>query len=356
MRSKIEMAPRLPLELIRHVADSCNISSVKLSLALLNKACYRDIISVLYRRIHISSSKRLFSFAHAFFSAKPSLYLFLRSLKLRIRKIKGTYFPSQVIYEKIRDVLLVVDNLTELALDVDPEIGLSLLSDHSLELVAFRLKRFSCPYCNEPDVRKFLSYQNNIEQLDCSDPRGYGLSHPELASVEPITLLPELRCLIAGVQNVFRWVPRRPVSKVLVTEPITSEAIQPIVSAISQATVPLLYLNIHTLWVPSSSGDSPDIMMWLLGLSDFHKSLEALTFRIAPHQEILDFVKVDLDRLKSALSHFVALQTLTIEITDSFRIRPLKLKVSELERFGLWKEACPSLRYVSLFGSRLSCI
>ncbi|KAG8696801.1 hypothetical protein FRC08_006928 [Ceratobasidium sp. 394] len=132
-----EFKPRLPPELVRHVAGFCTVSSVQ-SLVLLNKHFYLNIISILYEMVHITSTGRLFDFSRTL-SERPSLRLFTRSLRI-VTKDHPLTADIAVIQDSIRNLFLVVENVSELALDLRNHVIYGLFDHSSLESVTFRLK------------------------------------------------------------------------------------------------------------------------------------------------------------------------------------------------------------------------
>ncbi|KAG8740127.1 hypothetical protein FRC12_016107 [Ceratobasidium sp. 428] len=354
MRSKVKTAPPVPLELIRHVAHLSDVSSVKLSLVLLSRACCRDIVSILYRTINITSSNRLDLLSRTLAHENPSLRLLPRSLRIHVGW-ESRYSGNVTDTSSIRDVLLLVDNLIELDLDIPSSVTLQLLRDCPPESVTFRLKYFSYVLSNygQPELLKFLSRQSKLEELVqyISPGAWYTSPLPEMAPAEP-SALPQLKSLTAGVETICYLVPGRPVSKININECITPAITRPIISKISQTTAFLVHLSIL---MSGASANGAGVLTWLSGLSRFHESLETLTFRIAPNTAMFDFVRNDLDSFKSALSRFTAIRTFTARShSGRLDLKPRKPMVPELDHFSWWAEVCPSLTSVSFFGNELS--
>ncbi|KAG8683519.1 hypothetical protein FRC09_016029 [Ceratobasidium sp. 395] len=343
----MKIAPLLPLELVRRVADLCDVPSTKLSLVLLSRACHRDIVGILYRMIHISTQEQLVSLSGALLSGQPSLRLSPQSLRIHIRS-RGT----TKLADRIRDVLLVVDNLVELVLDVSVGTTLKLFDRCHPESITYRLKHFSHALNsrNHSELLKFLSHQNKLEDLICINPETWWVSSPPTITSTELSM-PELKSLTAGAEIVLLLVPGRPVSHIYIYEWIPSQLTSFVISAILRTTAPLVYLNVS---IPMSTGNDTGILAWLLGLSRFYESLEALTFRVGDWKFISGGSK---DHFKSALSRFAAIRTFTVIGPDLVRPngrQTLKPGGRELEQFSWWLKVCPSLRVVSFFGNELS--
>ncbi|KAG8757568.1 hypothetical protein FRC12_010270 [Ceratobasidium sp. 428] len=264
---------------------------------------------------------------------------------------------------------------------------LKLFSDYPPGSMTFRLKRFSYRVFDEqgsPKLLNFLSYQNKLEELVHIGTEASLYSSPlsEITSAEPGMLLPELKCLTGQVETVRRLVPGRPVSKIIFNEHVPPAIMESIVSAISRATVPLVYLSI--LGTPSRTRNGSGILTWISRLSPFHESLETLIFQItlpverrrisrpsvtqrSTHDWLIrslstvtlldqsDAFTDDLELFKSALSHFVAIQTLIIKSKPRIFYSQIRRPwAPELDQFSWWAEVCPSLRFVSFFGNELS--
>ncbi|KAG9078829.1 hypothetical protein FS749_009114, partial [Ceratobasidium sp. UAMH 11750] len=66
-------------------------------------------------------------------------------------------------------------------------------------------------------------------------------------------------------------------------------------------------------------------------------------------------VTLDRDKFKGLLGHFVSLQTFTLSLERNPDVfQRLQFHVPELSQLASWREICPSLNSVSLFGDVLS--
>ncbi|KAG8757569.1 hypothetical protein FRC12_010271 [Ceratobasidium sp. 428] len=185
-----------------------------------------------------------------------------------------------MVYTGIRDILLVVDNLTELNLHgVSPSITLQLFSDCPPESVRFRLRHFTYILSSKhnPELLKFLSCQSRLEELVCMahevGPRPF--LHDSTAPAES-SVLPQLKSLTGAPEITLLLVPGRPVSKITINW-ISLQMTGPVLSGISLTTAPLVYLSVE---MPNSSKSGEGVLMWLSGLSRFHESLETFSFRM----------------------------------------------------------------------------
>ncbi|KAG9085863.1 hypothetical protein FS749_004063 [Ceratobasidium sp. UAMH 11750] len=307
MKSAVEHRPRITPELVRHVAEFSPLSSV-LYLVLLNKACYRNTISVIYQVVTITSADQLGRFSHAILSGQSSLGPFTRSLYVRAT---GNYSFNELrtIPSDIHSLLLATENLTELTLDLYPSNAMSLLRNLSLDT--------------------------------------------NMVIGDPGVLLPNLRSLTAGEGTLSMLVPGRPISKICFngSESISSPYLKAIISRISLASVPLVYLNIsirvHIL---------AESAILLDTLSYSHGSLEDLTIRLslstAPlYTEPLSALD-NLYNLGGSLRHFTALRKIAFESGAwALRFAALGFTALELRQFSSWKEICPPLESISLFGA-----
>ncbi|KAG8696800.1 hypothetical protein FRC08_006927 [Ceratobasidium sp. 394] len=277
MQSTAKHRPRLILELLRHVAEISQASSI-LSLALLNKVCYHNTIDILYRVVTITSTDKLGRFSRALLSGRPSLCLFTRSLHIDIR---GNYSFQKPVRGNIRDILLAVKNLDELTLDVHGVIE-DLSNDGSLESAPFRLKYLACWAVREPSFLKFLFRQDGIETLDLlHEPLSIssGLPNAKMAIGEPDVLLPKLRFLTAQPVTIALLAPGRPISRVCFKESILSSNLGPIISRISLASAPTVYLNV-AIGVRGLPKCEAEFEILLSHLSYCRETLENLTIRV----------------------------------------------------------------------------
>ncbi|KAG8696060.1 hypothetical protein FRC08_007389 [Ceratobasidium sp. 394] len=122
----------------------------------------------------------------------------------------------------------------------------------------------------------------------------------------------------------------------------------------------MVYLNV-AIGVRDLPKCEAEFEILLSHLSYCRETLENLTIRITlptgfSHTKPLSTL-AGLYRLGESLCRFTALRTLAFETGDIF-IRSLVRRFSalELKQFSSWKEICPALDSISLFGAVISVI
>ncbi|KAG9082587.1 hypothetical protein FS749_006744 [Ceratobasidium sp. UAMH 11750] len=350
----------LPPELMQRVAYFCRLSDIQ-SLVSLNKHFYHSLISTLYQAVHITSMKHTMVFCCTVGSEQSSLGLYVRSLHIEV-KDRHLVINKSAVQEKLRSLLLSIENVTDMTLDLCDYIIEGLFDHHSLLAIPFMLQRFSCTVTAGHGFHRLLCQQRDIKELDllgnASQP---GWSEREVASVKPDVAFPRLCSLSAGIVNILRLVPERPVSCIAIVEPPDLVHISRITSRMLQASVPLISFSV-TIAVFSEWECEIHLVKWLSSLAHCHGSLENLCFRITsldwhPLADALveDIpVVVDPKTFNKELGRFVVLRSFTLESGHSGRPGLFEFAVPELAQLHSWRFVCPSLSFVSLFGDVLS--
>ncbi|QRV92830.1 hypothetical protein RhiJN_20848 [Ceratobasidium sp. AG-Ba] len=351
---------RLPLEVERRVAHWSALGDLG-SMLRLDKASYLNLISLFYQNITINTTEQLDLFFAAITSDIPAidrtpLRLLPRTLVISQANQSASPNPDTIV-----TILADLVRLEELQLELDMDCLDQVFALGQLIQVSFKLKRFCCPLLAGSGFRSFLQHQTTIECLDIMDKSG--LRALDLFEHEAIdhTFLPKLRELTSGAEAVSKIVPGRPVSIIHSTHFFESIGISSITDALSRSSAPLNALCATTFLRELSKFEN-FIFRWLHGLEYASYSLERIEFRFIATPVLYMMssdrsVRVSVDELSltAALQPFKMLRKFIIESSSS-RLPPPNIVIDApfLTLPNFWKDACPSLRVVSLFGNEIA--
>ncbi|QRW06944.1 hypothetical protein RhiLY_05943 [Ceratobasidium sp. AG-Ba] len=349
---------RLPPELLQRVARWCPVDEY-LAMMLLDRASYLNLIQSFYKIVVVGSVAQFDMLAETILSdrtlvGRTPLRLKPRGLAVSVPNAHRGQTPDP---SKLVQVLCALPRLEQLRLNLSRSCIEAIFSSGNISNVEFKLRDLHCQI--NPTMFDFLRHQDGIEfynilGLPSLEARG-------LADVtkETDTYLPKLRRVEGGWTTVKKLIPGRPISRLLATHP-DRDPVETIVQVMTQATAPLTEFADVRYFPVGPFGDF--VISWLKHLEYAGGSLEKFqlffnlplfdtsnTYALLPPKRVPSSVTIDPENLVPALKPFKYLRVIEIEIGYSHGpvVRPT-FDLSQLGDFQLWKDACPSLRFVKL--------
>ncbi|KAG8761789.1 hypothetical protein FRC12_009336 [Ceratobasidium sp. 428] len=350
---------QMPIELLQRVAAFSRLSGLQ-SLVLLNSRFYQNLISMMYRVVHITSLKQTIKLCDTMMSGRSSLGLYPRSLGIEI-KDPNLVVQKPEIQRRLRGLLLAIDNVIDLTLDLRDYIIGGLFNQELIRAVRFKLRRFACTsHAFEHGLAQFLRRQKKIETLVLLEDTIQKI-WPTVNYIGINTMLPLLSSITGG-RNLLGLVPKRSVSCIGIGEGSELSEIAQIASVISQASVPLIALSIKISVFHEMECDT-HVTKWLESLSHCHESLEKIEFCVyltnrrrlfgPPPTEPFP-ISLNLKTFNIQVRCFVALRSFTLKSAHHGMPQLFEYSGPDHEDFDSWRVLCPSLEFVSLFEREIS--
>ncbi|KAF8597101.1 hypothetical protein BDV93DRAFT_562686 [Ceratobasidium sp. AG-I] len=160
IQMEVGVAPRIPLELILHIADY-SAQLELFSLVTLNRDCHRTLLPILYRNINLTHTKSTFCFCDAIINNGLLLGSCPRSIHIEFSRISIDDLKS--LGQPIRRMLSLTPNLDNLSLII-PMYILNDIFESNLDH-SFSLTRFAVRLASSLGLHDFLKRQEHIEDL-----------------------------------------------------------------------------------------------------------------------------------------------------------------------------------------------
>ncbi|CAE6356817.1 unnamed protein product [Rhizoctonia solani] len=343
----------LPVDIVLCIGEYCNRNELCV-LSLLSKATCDGIAASLYREITLGNRKSIDSFCNAIINGRTELRNYPRTLSFSPRttliKTLNTLAPH------IRQALALTINLTELTLALPSKIVKAVFRDARF---AFKLCKFVCPLIPQTKFSRFLREQYMIKDLVIlGDVRGK-INVGTLIRNPDENLLPNLEFVSANYDTLSALIPGRPIGRVTTgTALLGIPHFQTFGATLAQSSVPIHSLSVCISCAPFLLGAVVNHLFESLNENQVFPRVLSMTLvfpertpsdprMLYPHiQECLQLMKIgDLE----------GLEVLDISARDS--PCPLTTEfaciVNNLSLIPLWKNLCPSLKQITLFGEHL---
>ncbi|CAE7180353.1 unnamed protein product [Rhizoctonia solani] len=348
----------LPAELVHLIIRHDRSTSLPLGLA--NKQYYYIVMPVLYERVTLKGGRAINAFYNTLVMGNPMLREYPRSLHLE--RVSLTPFDDAGSQRQaVKQLLMHVPNITDLNLALDRSTIQYLLEDPQYPFRLLKLEIF--PRKNASFV-EFLKTQPDIQQLTLNfDPyleHYYPTDWSEVTSPLAPDILPKLKSVQSDMAGLGFLVPSRPITSISISDFQEYTGFHKI---LAKSSAPLEYLK-ERIHLKSFSWGTTIASQCLPSLKFCHTSLIEYSLRIFPKSyvsnSVLFFLEDDrsnsLAKIRGALSAFPGLKKFTLSFrSDQFNdLTPQFCEsVPELSRFQVWKECCPKLEEVIIFGIRL---
>lgn len=200
----------VPIDLIQSIAE-CLLgdSPTLLSFCLANKICYRQLLPLLYREVHLSNLRSIDQFCYAILNSQPGLGKYATSVHFEPSNPSDDSLHG--LTDAIQDALCQMPGLLELTVHVDLVAIAPIL--RCLELHRpFSLRRLSCSFCQAKDLLPFLSTQSSLEYFTIFEPHPFW--RPWFICSPPADILPNLKYISSNPLNLYALLPGRPITGV----------------------------------------------------------------------------------------------------------------------------------------------
>ncbi|KAG8723272.1 hypothetical protein FRC12_024511 [Ceratobasidium sp. 428] len=303
---------------------------------LLNRASYLNLIAWFYRDVAITSTIQFNKLADTILAdrtlgGRTSLRLLPCTLMISIPNRYDIKAPDTTI---VMAVLHALSNIERLRLDLPSSDLKKLFQLGNLSNVPFKLQVLHCK--TMAGMSDFLRSQAGITFFYALGGMSFSTQETARISAEPDEFLPKLRKLRGDWRNINMLIPNRPISCLTITHFTDDEAPETVAGAIFQASTPLVEF-MDTRYLPEAPCFGRFVISWMNSLSPAFQSLERLTL----------LLMLSVFRLTGTPP-----STVNIDADDIAyeQIELPRLDEPRLMDFQFWKRACPSLRFVTLFG------
>ncbi|KAF8595577.1 hypothetical protein BDV93DRAFT_564221 [Ceratobasidium sp. AG-I] len=353
-------AKQFPLDLVLYVSEHCSQATLA-SLMLLNKSCSRTIMPILYSDVSLKTLEQIRTLK----SQLSSDALFGKPIKsLSIGSVETFAAVQEApLGTLVRSTLSLLPNLKTLKVHLSSDIIPEVIADSNFP---FQLTHLTIPPTTTETFNSFLESQRSLESLVLSS---IGSGEPWSPHATPICsppahALPNLRHLEADAEAVMHLARNRPLSTVHVVSDIYYLALGIFGTSFEQTSAPLKSLAITV--IEDSWEFDLAVMRVVSSIKDCRGSLKDLTVRVVPgvSKKLQSAASVNglfktkrpkptmFKQLSQILSSLVVLEKFHLEyknwkddLTPEFCSR-----VPEFASLGAWKDHCPLLTRVSLFG------
>ncbi|CAE6482544.1 unnamed protein product [Rhizoctonia solani] len=352
----------LPAELVHLIIDNHSTST---ALALVNRYYNHVVTPTLYEKVVLKTTFALEAFRDTLVTGRPLLRLYPVSLHI-CHYPENAYNDPKYLNSTIKEILMSVPNLTDLHLTLSPPVTRYLLKDPQYP---FLLRMLRMVPTKDALFVEFLRTQPKIENLalmlDSGDADLYFT--PGWQSVpsplEP-QILPNLKSIESDRINVSFLVPHHPVTSVSLFHSHKDFEFH---NEIAKSLTPLGRLSeCIQLWeVPWETGIVsrcfPSLEFCKGSLREFSLEIVPADYRLIEHS-VLRFLKnrgdssYGLANIRNSLSVFSALKKFSLNFhTDWYNDLTAEFctTVPELSQIDVWRNSCPELQEIILFGITL---
>ncbi|KAG8793982.1 hypothetical protein FRC12_000946 [Ceratobasidium sp. 428] len=352
------MTYNLPPELLlRLLIDPRSMAA----LASINKYYNHVITPILYGNISLSGSCALTSFSRTMATGRPSLREYPRSLHLQDIYQPGT-LPLE-LQSAIKELLMHVPNVVNLSLTFEPRTTINLIRGPRYP---FRLRRLELVPPTDPLFIELLKTQPMIEHIVLwGEPSGRRFYNPPYWATEfPLNpqILPNLKTIWSDRFNANILVPNRPVTHITM---FRSQGAFDFHTDIAKTSAPLEYLsehielranpweaNIASRCFPTLSFCHQSLIEYSLHVTfDYQYALNELS--ISRHLGTSKNPSFGFAKIRECLSAFSRLRKFKLQMDWDYKrdlISEFSISIPELSQFERWKESCPTLEEVNIFG------
>ncbi|KDN33862.1 hypothetical protein RSAG8_13043, partial [Rhizoctonia solani AG-8 WAC10335] len=331
-----------------------------LALVLVNKH-YNDMVTpILYKAATLEGIDDIKAFSYTMVSGRPKLRQYLMHLYIvhmpRDSLWDGTDPDNLIAALMIKQILMHVPNLIDLALALDEPIYQYLVEEPRYP---FKLHSLQMTPIWDDGFFEFLRTQPEIEAVTFWDDLEDDHSPLPGAPLQ-LDILPKLGSISGGKRSVSIMVPLHPVTEVTLSGVQRNLDVH---EKISQSLAPLDSLS-ESIRLTEKPWESVIVSRCLPSLGFCWKSLSEYSLSLEVSSQfdqnsVLSFLKErvapshGLEIIRTSLSTFSALRILRLnfypihlfDLTSEFCET-----IPELSRFDVWKESCPTLEEVRLFG------
>ncbi|KAG8708511.1 hypothetical protein FRC11_006417 [Ceratobasidium sp. 423] len=357
----------LPPELVRAII---NYGADMARLALLNKHYNRISTPILYEVVVLVNPRSSLAFSRTLVTGRPVLREHVKSLEI-LHAPPNTPDNLPSLKLAIKELLMHAPKVTDLTLIIGRGLYQYLFEQPSFPFVLRRFCVESIPELESWLIR-FLETQTQIESLRVVGTGMYDLKRYPTGAISPLEshLLPNLKEIEAMPTTIANLVPNRPVSRVYVDNSLCIwDGFGRAHSAFQRSSALLTHLS-ATL-APELGTDSweTEILCFFEEIEWSKESMVELVLKLVhwklsfDYESLLALLKSSanpshgFEKLRNQLSEFCSLKKFRLECDWFFRDEILPIEfcntVPELSQFGLWKESCPLLEEVTIFGVSL---
>lgn len=251
----------LPAELICHIGRSCSQSDLR-SLALVNRNFYQNLISILYKGVHLNTRTKIKAFHYTVSSGRTPFRVHLETIYITLPHIDN----PDLIARLIREILASTPQLIDLTLRISSDMIAVIF--YSLQC-QFLLRRLSVRPIPHMFFRNFLERQTHIIDLCLQNgtPRKDGdrsIPSTTLRYLDP-SALPNLQVVTAKRRNVLSLVSGRPVTSIHVTSIVSPGDLPPFGASLVDLPVQLRFLRISISLREFSINDATEMVISNVG-------------------------------------------------------------------------------------------
>ncbi|KAJ1300052.1 hypothetical protein OPQ81_011172 [Rhizoctonia solani] len=352
----------LPTELV-YMMVSDHLAAA--ALTLVNRYYNHIVTPILYGEITLEGCIALKAFGGTLATGRPILRQYPRSLYL-FHYPENAHNDTECLKQTIRQILMHVPNLVDLHLTLNPLVVRYLLKEPKYPFMLGKLRMVPT---KDSLFIEFLKTQPHIEHLHLMSGSGdddlyfkpgwHGVS----TTLEP-QILPNLKSIKSDKASVSFLTPHHPVTSISLFQ---SHKDLDFHKDLAKSSAPLERLSeCIQLWeVPWETGIVsrclPSLEFCQQSLREYSLDIVGTDYRLIQCSVLLflknrDDPSYGLSSVKKGLSAFPELEKfrLNFHIDWYNDLTPQFCEtVPELSEFGVWKESCPKLQEVTLFGVTL---